>query len=558
MVKNREYWKKRFEAIEELQFQRGKEFCYEIEKQYQNAMFAMEKDISRWYVRFAKNNEINAVEAMKRLNSKELQEFRWDVDKYVKNATSNLDGRWTKQLENVSAKVHITRLESIKLQMQQHIEELFGNYNDATGKYLSELYQDGFYRTAFELSKGTGEAQSFAKLDTRMVDKIIRKPWTNDGKEFSGRIWENRTKLVSSLHTELSQAIITGESPQKTIGRLAHKMKVSQKQAETLILSETSAISSDATKDSYIETGLEEYENLATLDSRTSETCRKMDRTHFPVKDYKIGETAPPFHVRCRTTTIPKIDGPVSGKRAARDKKGKTYYVPEDLTYQQWKEIFIGDTADIGKIKNLFSKGIDKKLKLFDKELSVVKNTDVRKLLEQSKERVNIEKSGTKRSSYRNGTVCLSKDAQTSTVAHELFHEIDQIYGISEDHMISKQIQNDYQRLRNVARGYGNSIEDMLYSRYQDAFTDSKRGIKFKPEYRGISDIINGMSQGKVKTGYYHSAEYWKRENALEKETWAQFGRILFEQNEEVMDLLSELLPETTSEVLRILKEMIK
>ena len=112
--------------------------------------------------------------------------------------------------------------------------------------------------------------------------------------------------------------------------------------------------------------------------------------------------------------------------------------------------------------------------------------------------------------------------------------------------------------MRNVARGYGNSIEDMLYSRYQDAFTDSKRGIKFKPEYLGISDIINGMSQGKVKTGYYHSAEYWKRENALEKETWAQFGRILFEQNDEVMDLLSELFPETTDEVLRILKEMVK
>lgn len=558
MAKNREYWKKRFETIEQLHFQRGTKFYCEIEKQYQNAMSAMEKDISRWYVRFAKNNEINAVEAMKILNSKELQEFRWDVDRYVKNASNNLDGRWSKQLENVSAKVHITRLEAMKLQMQQHIEELYGNYHDATGKYLNELYQDGFYRTAFELAKGTGVAQSFAKLDTRMVDKIIRKPWTNDGKEFSGRIWENRTKLVSSLHTELSQAIITGESPQKTIGRLAHKMKVSEKQAETLILSETSAISSDATRDSYVEIGLEEYENLATLDSRTSETCRKMDRTHFHVKDYKIGETAPPFHVKCRTTTIPKINGAITGKRAAKDKNKKTYYVPADLTYRQWKETFIGDSADIGKLKSLFNKGIDKKIKLFDKELSVVKDTDVRKLLEQSKERVSIEKSGTQRSSYRNGTVYLSKDAQTSTIAHELFHEIDHTYGISEDHMITTQIQKDYQRLCNVARGYGNSIEDMLYSRYQDAFTDSKRGIKFKPEYRGISDIINGMSQGKVKTGFYHSAEYWKRENALEKETWAQFGRILFEQNEKVMDLLSELLPETTSEVFRILKEMIK
>ncbi len=555
---NADYWKKRFEELERINHQRGKSFVYKIEKQYQIAMDAIEKDLSKWYLRFSKNNEISYVDARKLLNSRELKEFRWNVDQYMEKAKNNIDGRWTKQLENASAKVHITRLDALKMQMQQHVEELFGNYNDQTSEHLNSLYTHNFYHAAYEVAKGTGVGINFARLDKKMVDLVIHKPWASDGKEFSSRIWENRSKLVNTLHSELTTAIIKGDAPQKTIKAVAKKMDVSESQAENLVLTETAALSSRATQDSYQELGLKRYEILATLDSRTSEVCRSMDGKKFNMKDYQVGVTAPPFHPRCRTTTIPDIDRDITGERAARGEDGKTYYVPADMTYQQWKETFVADTADVGKLKSLFNKGIDKKLKLFDKELSIVKNTDARKLLEQSKERVKIEKSSTKRSSYRNGTVYLAKDAQTSTIAHELFHEIDQTYGISEDHMISEQIQKDYQRLRNVARGYGNSIEDMLYSRYQDAFTDSKRGIKFKPEYRGISDIINGMSQGKIKTGFHHDVEYWKRENALEKETWAQFGRILFEQNEEVMDLLSELLPETTSEVLRILKEMIK
>ena len=32
------------------------------------------------------------------------------------------------------------------------------------------------------------------------------------------------------------------------------------------------------------------------------------------------------------------------GERAARGEDGKTYYVPSDMTYSQWKEAFVGDS----------------------------------------------------------------------------------------------------------------------------------------------------------------------------------------------------------------------
>ena len=86
--------------------------------------------------------------------------------------------------------------------------------------------------------------------------------------------------------------------------------------------------------------GVEQYEIVATLDSHTSDICRSLDGKHFPMKDYQPGVTAPPFHVYCRSTTVPYFDEQFDiGERAARDEEtGKTYYIPDDVNYQEWKE----------------------------------------------------------------------------------------------------------------------------------------------------------------------------------------------------------------------------
>ena len=64
------------------------------------------------------------------------------------------------------------------------------------------------------------------------------------------------------------------------------------------------------------------------------------------MKDFQPGVTASPFHVNCRSTTAPYFDenfGEI-GKRAARDEKGKTYYVPESMNYPEWKKVFVDKT----------------------------------------------------------------------------------------------------------------------------------------------------------------------------------------------------------------------
>ncbi|EGT4850166.1 TPA: phage head morphogenesis protein, partial [Clostridioides difficile] len=127
-MKHKDYWRKRFEQLEEAQNNKSVKYYLELEKQYKLAMNSIEKDILAWYNRFAKNEGISLLEAKKLLNTRELEEFKWSVEEYIRHGKENaINQKWMKELENASARVHITRLEALKLQIQQQVEVLYGN-----------------------------------------------------------------------------------------------------------------------------------------------------------------------------------------------------------------------------------------------------------------------------------------------------------------------------------------------------------------------------------------------------------------------------------------------
>lgn len=353
--RDREYWKKRFEELERAQHEQGR-VCYEdIEKMYRRAQNELEKEISKWYGRFARNNMVSMTDARKMLTGRELEELRWDVSEYIAHGEENaVSGAWIKQLENASARYHVSRLEALKLQTQQQLEVLFGNQLDRIDTAMKDIYTSGYYKTAFELQKGIGVGWNFATLDDKTISKVINKPWAVDGRNFSERIWKSKEKLINEMHKTLTQNIILGQDPQKAINTIAERMKVSKVNAGRLVMTEEAFFSSAAQKECFAELDVEEFEVVATLDSHTSQLCRDMDGKHFPISQYEIGVTAPPFHVNCRSTTCPYFDDEFSnlGKRAARGEDGKTYFVPANMTYREWEKQFVsGNKSELNKDK---------------------------------------------------------------------------------------------------------------------------------------------------------------------------------------------------------------
>ncbi|MFL8713008.1 minor capsid protein [Clostridioides sp. GD02377] len=338
-MKHKDYWKKRAEQLEKAQNNKSIKYYLELEKQYKLAMNSIEKDILVWYNRFAENEGITLLEAKKLLNKRELKEFKWSVEEYIKYGKENaINQKWMKELENASARVHITRLEALKLQVQQQVEVLYGNQLNNVDKLMRDIYTNGYNYTTFNIQQGIGVGWSLMALDENRVNKIISKPWATDGLNFSERIWgKHRPALVSELHAKLTQSFIKGENPKILVNEFAKRFNVSKDRAKNLIMTESAYFASASRKDCFNNLLVEKYEIVATLDLRTSNICRELDGKVFDMKDYQVGITAPPFHCRCRTTTAPWFEDE-EGYRAAKGEDGKTYYVPSSMKYKEWYE----------------------------------------------------------------------------------------------------------------------------------------------------------------------------------------------------------------------------
>ncbi len=376
-MKNRQYWKERFEILQESQMAKGEEYYRELDKQYRKAINEIESQMARWYGRIAENNEINMSQARKWLKGKELEEFKWTVEEYMQHGKQNaINPIWLKELENASARAHISRLEALKIQLQQTVESLYQSQNTGLSSALRRIYEDGYYHSAFEIQRGLNVGWAIPALDSARVTQILSKPWTSDGSNFSDRIWKAKGDLINTLHTELTQSIIMGRVPDKAIKRIAEKFNTSRTRAGRLVMTESAFFASASQRDCFNDLDVEKYEILATLDNHTSEICQELDGKVFMMSQYEPGLTAPPFHCWCRTTTIPHFDDNF-GERIARDESGRQYYVSDDMKYNDWKsEYVLPESKYVNDIPVFNSAGAAAKKIYVKNDIGNIRNTE--------------------------------------------------------------------------------------------------------------------------------------------------------------------------------------
>lgn len=337
---NRKYWAKRFEDLKRAELQTSKSYVADLNEAFDKASAEVEKDLAQWFQRLADNNGVSLAKAKQMLDAKALKEFHWDVEEYQKRMME--DGKnhiWMKELENASAKTHISWLEAEKLRLQQSVEELYAKHAADTKSFLGRTYQDGYLHSAYEVQHGIGEGSPFRVPYTRTIDKVLSKPWAPDGKNFSDRIWKEKDKLVGELHTNLTQMVTRGEAPDRAIKAIADRFNVSRSKAGRLVSTEAAFFASASQRDCFNGLGVEEYEILATLDTDTCSECASLDGEVHKQSEFEPGVTAPPFHPNCHCSTIPHFDDEFTTgeRRAARDKDGNYYTVPKDMKYPEWK-----------------------------------------------------------------------------------------------------------------------------------------------------------------------------------------------------------------------------
>ena len=339
-MKNSDYWRGRFSLLERSTYRIAQAAMKELEVIYRQALYKTRKELESWCARFADDNGVSLTETRRLLNTRELEEFRWDVEQYIETAQkSGLDESYQRQLRNASARVHISRLEAIETQIRQQIETLYSGQEAQLSAAVRRAADEAYTGTVRELAKGLDTRFQTVSLDKAQLDALTAKAWTTDDRTFRDRCWTNKQALVQAVHKGLTQSLLRGDSPAKLTDAITKQFNVDRYKAGRLVYTETAYYSALAEKQGFKDMGVEKVEIIGTLDGDTCDVCGALDGKHIPLAQYEPGVTVPPFHPRCRCTTAPVVpEAFAEGVRIARDETGQQYTVPAGMTWQEWKK----------------------------------------------------------------------------------------------------------------------------------------------------------------------------------------------------------------------------
>ena len=276
-------------------------------------------EIEKFYARYAVDNKMTHAEAKQYLTDKERREFKHVTLERFREMALNPDTP-TPLLDALSYRHRISRKEALLAEIERLTAELYGKpdgIHDKVTEALSDVYIKGKIHQAKNLAH-------FGIIEKPIlgVDAVKHKMASNwSGKTFSENVWVHKEVAYKAISDVLNKGLTGGWSIDRMARALSERTGVAYHRADTLVRTETTFYNNLATLDTIKELGGDHYEIVAVLDSRTSEICRLENHEVHSVKEYEPGRTAPPFHVRCRSTIRPAIK---SDKKGKTDKAGRT------------------------------------------------------------------------------------------------------------------------------------------------------------------------------------------------------------------------------------------
>ena len=262
-------------------------------------------EIEKFYARYAVDNKMTHAEAKQYLTDKERREFKHVTLERFREMTLNPDTP-TPLLDALGYRHRISRKEALLAEIERLTAELYGKpdgIHDKVTEALSDVYIKGKIHQAQNLAH-------FGIIETPIlgVDAVKHKMASNwSGKTFSTNVWGHDAAVYKSISDTINKGLTGGWSIDRMARALSERTGVAYHRADTLVRTETTFYNNLATLDTIKELGGDHYEIVAVLDSRTSEICRLENHEVHSVKEYEPGRTAPPFHVRCRSTIRPAV-----------------------------------------------------------------------------------------------------------------------------------------------------------------------------------------------------------------------------------------------------------
>lgn len=327
-MENNTYWEKRATEIAQETWKTEAQIEKELNVLYMQYLEDIKKEVAAFYAEYAKEGQMAPSVAQELMTHAEKIRAANNLPSLLgllNEQTSN--PKVAQELAKLKATTPVTRLENLMKSISIKTIELANAQEQLNKDSLAQSYQDQYYKTLYSLSP-VGE--SFSLLPEKAILAALSMPFK--GTYFSEAIWDNREMLVKKLRVAITEGLIKGTSYKKMAKILADELNVSFAAALRIIRTETNKIISESNKKAYEDSGVvQEFQFIATLDSRTSKTCQQHDLKHWPMSKYEVGVTVPPLHPNCRSTVAPYF-GPQEDTRI----DGDGNYVSSEMSYEEW------------------------------------------------------------------------------------------------------------------------------------------------------------------------------------------------------------------------------
>ena len=248
---------------------------------------------------------------LKEISDEVFAELAKEIQRLADDGKINLD----KKIDLYNNPALLTALKRIEAkQLQRFTEYCWIGYQvigeslvRAYSTTLAETYQMFNYTKGLDphnLSSGPKSYNVYIQTtDTHIREQVLNVPWCQDGKIYSDRLWGHVAQFQQKLSYVLEEGISKGrgmewmmQAWQKLAGGTAYN-------TARLLKTETMAMWSRATKDAYLEMGIEYVAIVG--DAECGGICLDyVDGEPIPLAEAEIGDLLPPYHPNCACSFV--------------------------------------------------------------------------------------------------------------------------------------------------------------------------------------------------------------------------------------------------------------
>ena len=280
----------------------------QLQGNYQETSNIIEDKINAFYGKYNINDKTTYMDITKRLDNKELQQFKKRLYQIIKYAEKhNFDKTQIKQFKILYNKIRITRLNELETNIRFELCKLSYINETDLHELLYNTYENTYYKTINNIDDYEEEPK---KLTSDDIEKILIALYLS--KNYIQRIWQNTENTIIGLNQEIPREIIMGYTAQKLVNDTVKPKieRISYNNAVQLARTEYNKVFNEGVLKAYDVAGIEMYKIVAALEMHPApcKFCQGLDYRNnskpMRVKDAIPGINYPPFHANCRCIAL--------------------------------------------------------------------------------------------------------------------------------------------------------------------------------------------------------------------------------------------------------------